>query len=113
VTDIDGGTTRERGQAGFSLIELLVVIAVLGVLAGVVVFSVGSSTDDAGAAACSTELRVLRTAVGAYRAKYDYYPSSQGSLVGEFLEDPSSMWNYSAPPDLQTGTPTYTPTGDC
>src|SRR4051794_8956147 len=54
-----------RGQGGFTLIELLVVIAILAILAGVVVFAVGASTDNAGLAACKTERSSLVTAFNA------------------------------------------------
>lgn len=54
-----------RGQGGFTLIELLVVIAILAILAGVVVFAVGNSTNNANQAACETEAASIKTAVAA------------------------------------------------
>ena len=54
-----------RGQGGFTLIELLVVIAILAILAGVVVFAVGNSTNNAKLVACRTERSAIITAVAA------------------------------------------------
>lgn len=54
-----------RGEAGFTLIELLVVIAILAILAGVVVFAVGNSTDNAKASSCKTEKAAVQTAIAA------------------------------------------------
>src|SRR6476619_7182155 len=54
-----------RGQGGFTLIELLVVIAILAILAGVVVFAVGNSTDNAKVSSCKTELAAVKTAIAA------------------------------------------------
>jgi len=60
---------RAREEAGFTLIELLIVIVILGILAGVVVFSVGGITDRGNVAACKTDLSTVTVAVEAYRAK--------------------------------------------
>ena len=56
------------GQGGFTLIELLVVVAILGVLAGVAVFAVGSLRGDAEVAACKAEKETVQSAVGASNA---------------------------------------------
>lgn len=56
-------------ESGFTLVELLIVIAILGILAGVVVFSIAGITDDGTTAACKTEASVLRTAQEAFYAK--------------------------------------------
>ena len=45
---------RENNE-GFTLIELLIVIVVLGILAGVVVFSLGSVTGSSAIAACQAD----------------------------------------------------------
>lgn len=55
----------QRGEGGFTLIELLVVIAILAILAGVVVFAVGKSTDNANVASCKTESASITTAAAA------------------------------------------------
>ena len=70
---------------GFTLVELLVTIAILGILAGIVVFSVAGITSNGQKAACGTEASTVRTAMEAYQAKNHAYPSAMTSLTGVFL----------------------------
>ena len=92
---------KARGQGGFTLIELLVVIGVLAVLAGVVVFAVGGVTDSAEEQACATEQKTIETALEAFRADTDAYPTAaQGLtiLAPTYLrEDPTANWTYNPP----------------
>lgn len=60
--------TRWSDDDGFTLIELLIVIVVLGILAAVVVFALGSVTGNAKASACNADAKTLVTAVQAYDA---------------------------------------------
>src|SRR4051812_3313971 len=60
---------RKNGESGFTLIELLIVIVVLGILAGIVVFGVGSFRSDATKAACDANLKSANVALSAYNAK--------------------------------------------
>ena len=46
-----------KNEGGFTLIELLIVIVVLGILAGIVVFGVGTFRQDATAAACKADAK--------------------------------------------------------
>jgi prepilin-type N-terminal cleavage/methylation domain-containing protein len=64
---------RDRG---FTLVELLVVITVLGVLAAVVVFRVGGITSTGKKSACELEIREVNTAIQAYRAQGNPYPTT-------------------------------------
>ena len=57
-----------RDDDGFTLIELLIVIVVLGILAAVVVFALGSVTGDAKRSACNADAKSIVTAVQVYNA---------------------------------------------
>lgn len=63
-------------DGGFTLIELLIVIVILGVLAGIVVFSVRGIQDRGNVAACKTEVSTVQTAVEAYYATNNAYPTT-------------------------------------
>lgn len=85
----------DHGDDGFTLIELLIVITILGILAGIVVFAVGSSKGDAEANACEADKKTVSTAAEAYKAKNGSYPASTAALVtANFLKtDPGGTYN--------------------
>jgi len=60
---------NEDGSEGFTLIELLIVIVVLGILAAVVVFALGSVTGNAKSSACQADAKQIITAVQTYNAQ--------------------------------------------
>lgn len=93
---------RMRGQGGFTLIELLIVIAILGILAGVVVYAIGGTTDSAREKACMTERQTIETALEAYKADAEIYPTTLGSLKPKYLksEPKTANWSFTA----NTGT---------
>ena len=70
-------TTRVQGRRdeGFTLIELLIVIIILGILAAIVVFAVGTTRGDAVASACKTDYKSIELAAEAYKTKKGSYPS--------------------------------------
>ena len=75
-------------QDGFTLIELLIVIVILGILAGIVIFAVGSARNDSAQSACKAEIATLNTASEAYKAKYGAYPASAALLAStDFIKD--------------------------
>lgn len=89
-----------RGQSGFTLIELLVVIAILAILAGVVVFAVGNSTQNAKVAACKTERSAIITAIEA---------ANVANEVNTTPESWSAYLDTSAGPLTYFATPSGTP----
>jgi len=58
-----------EGEGGFTLIELLIVIVVLGILAAVVIFSLGGVTGKSALAACQADGATLSTAIAAFNAE--------------------------------------------
>lgn len=91
--------TKLRAQAaeesGFTLVELLIVIAILGVLAGVVVFSVAGITDNGQTAACKTEASTVRAAEEAFFAKSTaspkVYTDGAGLVTAKLLNAAPTM----------------------
>jgi prepilin-type N-terminal cleavage/methylation domain-containing protein len=75
-------TTKVPDSAGFTLIELLIVIVVLGVLAAVVIFSLGGVTAEAASAACNANAKTVAIAVSAYEAENGAAPANYSDLTG-------------------------------
>jgi prepilin-type N-terminal cleavage/methylation domain-containing protein len=86
-----------RNEDGFTLIELLIVIIVLGILAGIVVFGVGTFRQDATTSANNTNCKVVSTAAEAWNAKNGTaatpYPATVGALqtLGYIKDIPGNM----------------------
>jgi general secretion pathway protein G len=59
---------RELRDEGFTLIELMIVIVVLGILAGIVVFGLGTFKSESKLGACKADVKQYQTAVDAYMA---------------------------------------------
>ena len=101
-----------RAERGFTLVELLVVIAILGILAAIVVFTVGGITDRGHNAAADTDCAVLRAAEEAYYASNHAYTTNQNDLVNAgFLHKPSTLHNSITLTTTASGSASYTIAG--
>jgi len=64
-----------KKNKGFTLIELLVVIAIIGILAGLIIVSLGDATNQAKEAKIKSALDQLRPVAQLYYNKYGNYTS--------------------------------------
>src|SRR5438045_4676843 len=65
----------KRNEEGFTLIELLIVIIVLGILAAIVVFAIGSTRKDSVASSCKTNYKAMELSAEAVNTKVGNYGS--------------------------------------
>ncbi|MCU1379773.1 MAG: prepilin-type N-terminal cleavage/methylation protein [Acidimicrobiales bacterium] len=61
-------TNLRKREDGFTLIELMIVMVVLGILAGIVLFGVGTFSGDAGNSRDAANTRQCQTATAAWHA---------------------------------------------
>lgn len=90
---------RANGEGGFTLIELLIVIIILAILAGIVVFAVGGTSKNAAVAACNSDAKSVETAVEAYDAQMNAFPT-MSQLVESTTDangNPVGPWLRSTP----------------
>lgn len=79
-----------ENESGFTLIELLIVIAILGVLSGIVVFSVSGILSRGKAEACKSTVSTVQVAGEAYYAKNGAYAATTAALTtAGFLQPPA------------------------
>ena len=102
-------------ESGFTLIELLIVIVILGILAGVVIFSVGGVTDTGAVAACKTDVKTVSVAVEAYKAKNGSFPTdldvlTDGTGNDQFLRPQAGLSGTTLVQTQSGYTVTYDPT---
>jgi prepilin-type N-terminal cleavage/methylation domain-containing protein len=80
---------RSRTEDGFTLIELMIVMVVLGILAGIVLFAVGTFSDDADTATSDANDRQCETAKAAFAAKNDGdVPTLYSEIEDYFQSEP-------------------------
>jgi general secretion pathway protein G len=87
-----------QNESGFTLIELLIVIVVLGILAGIVVFGVGTFRQDAKTAACKADVKTVSVASDAYVARNGSAAADIAALVtaGYLKTAPVTAVGYAA-----------------
>jgi general secretion pathway protein G len=72
----------KRDEQGFTLIELLIVIVILGILAAIVVFAVGTTSTSSAQASCHADGRSVETALESFKAQTGAYPKDPGNGDG-------------------------------
>ena len=76
---------QNKNLSGFTLIELLMVIAIIGILAGILIPTVGGVRKQAKVAASKNQLSNYVNAVQLFKGEYGYYPFSDAQTAGGAL----------------------------
>jgi prepilin-type N-terminal cleavage/methylation domain-containing protein len=71
----------KRNEEGFTLIELLIVIIVLGILAAIVVFAIGTTRSDAVESSCRTNFKAVELSSEAVQTKTGAVGADQASIT--------------------------------
>jgi len=88
---------KNKKNLGFTLIELLMVIAIIGILAGILIPTVGAVRKQANTAASKAQLSAYVNAIQMFKGEYGYLPFvignsdkivdlSSASMCEEFME---------------------------
>src|SRR4051812_35963797 len=95
-------------ESGFTLIELLIVIIVLGILAAIVLFALGTFKSDSAASACKTDGKNVETAEVANFAKNNAYVAIGTLVTNGYLKTAPTTTNYTIAVNTTTGAVTGT-----
>lgn len=68
--------TKTQHTHAFTLIELLMVIAIIGILAGILIPTIGAVRTQANMAASKAQISNYVTSVQMFKGEYGYYPFS-------------------------------------
>ena len=74
------GVDKMNRNTGFSLIELLVVLVIIGLLGGLVGPRLFTQVDSSKVEIAQTQIRMLKTALQAYRLDVGGYPDVEAGL---------------------------------
>ena len=83
---------KNKKISGFTLIELLMVIAIIGILAGILIPTVGAVRTQANLAASKAQLSNYVTAITMFKGEYGYYPfpkaqTNNGANINSLSDD--------------------------
>tara|TARA_X000000950_G_scaffold149642_1_gene184512 strand:+ start:163 stop:717 length:555 start_codon:yes stop_codon:yes gene_type:complete len=83
---------KKQKISGFTLIELLMVIAIIGILAGILIPTVGAVRTQANLAASKAQLSNYVTAITMFKGEYGYYPfpnaqTNNGANINSLSDD--------------------------
>ena len=94
-----------RGQGGFTMVALLGVVAILIFFVGAVAMF-ANALSARSAMGCDAAVQSVRTAVVAYHAQYDAYPSDQSVLLDAgLISERVPQMEFTSTPQ---GPPVYT-----
>lgn len=76
-------------QKGFSLVELLIVITIMGLLISIVAPEMFGKVEHSRSQAAKAQMKVLGTALDAYRLDMGHYPEK----IEELVQNNDPMWH--------------------
>lgn len=78
-----------KKEKGFSLIELLIVITIMGLLVSIVAPQMFGKVEDSKIKTAQAQMKVLGTALDAYRLDMGFYPEK----IEELVQGNDPMWH--------------------